>query len=457
MNARTMLNDAALDEMIAWRAGPNAPLDLAAQIVASVGATRQRRRPWWTRVQVPPSRTPAMQAAWAIMLIGLLVAAALSAALVGGELLRRVNELVVTPRNSAPMTWGPTTVTPSAFGPITWRTLDVPGSGWWWHVAGTPYGSIAVEDTQVLRWPVADGSWQQLALPDGDWRAFPVGSDVIVGGDAGDEAFWLHRSGSTWVIGEPLDLDGAMGVIDVYVGPRGIVLTDGTSIQYSTGDRTFVRAAQPPSKTKLQPTVATCALLGSSSGGVGEGHIGPMIVTDRGFIALTAADPADWNIDPVCEPVVWFSSDGSAWDLASTSSPFGPGAYVREVAGRAGRHVAIGGVPLSSDDSGNAVWVSDDGVAWERLSMPEPAGTCPWQEPVLCGHRYSRVVAGDAGWIILDGDGFAWTSTDGRIWHAAAGWPGSGAGWLPQELALSPGSIVEISLGERGVIGVFGP
>lgn len=465
MNDQLILTDALVEQMLARRAGQAAPVGLMAAIGAAVAEVPQVRRHWWEWVPVPAPRSSALRLALVLALIGLLLATALGAALIGSELLRRSSDLSVLPApsdaRSPAMTF---TVTATAFGPITWSTIDVPGEGILWPVVGTPYGPLGTVERAVgeghdddLFWPEPDGSWQRLSLSHLVSGLFWVGDGVIVSaiGD-GVPPYWLRWSGSDWVIGGPVEFDGAMDVNDVAVGPRGILLTDGTAVQVSTDGRAFVRAAQPPAKARLQPTATECVFGGGSGGSVGEGAIGSMIVTDRGFIALTASDPADWNLDPICEPLVWFSTDGSAWDLVSTSSPFGSGAYVREVASRAGRHVAIGGVRPSPDDW-NAVWLSDDGVVWERLSMPEPAGRCPLQEPLLCGHHYSRVVSGDAGWIILDYEGFAWTSADGRTWQAADGWPAIPGGYLPQGLALSPGSIVETSFGERGVFGEFEP
>lgn len=467
MNGRPILTDALVDLMLARRAGHAAPVDLIDVIGAAVAETPQVRRPRWGPVAAPAPRAPALQPALVLALVGLLLAAALGAALIGGGLLRRSHEVSVPAPSDAPSPGTMFTVTASAFGPITWSTIDVPGEGTWWPVVGTPHGPLAAVERVVgdghdddLRWPGADGSWSRLELSHLVFRFLPTGDGVIVSAlGEGVPPYWLRWSGSAWVIGEPVDVDGTMDVNDVAVGPRGVLLTDGSAVAVATDGRTFIRAAQPPAKTKLQPNATECAW--PASGSVGEGHIGPMMVTDRGFVALTPADPADWVKDYTCEPVVWSSSDGSAWDLVSASSPFGSGAYVREVASRAGRHVAIGAVPPSPGDSANAVWnavwVSEDGVAWERLSMPEPAGTCPLEEPLRCGHVYSRVVSGDAGWIILDYEGFAWTSVDGRTWQAAAGWPGIPAGWLPQGLALSPGSIVETNFGGRGLLGVFEP
>jgi hypothetical protein len=465
MNRQPILTDALVEQMLARRAGAVAPVGLTEAIGTAVAETSQLRRHWWERVPGPAPRAPELRLALVLALIGLLLATAMGAALIGSEFLRRSNELSVPVTSGAPTPAATFTVTGSAFGPITWSTIDTRGDRFWWPLVGTPHGPLVAVERAAgegrvveLRWPGPDGRWLGLTLADDVAGMRPIGADVIVGtvGDSLPPAIWIRWSGSGWAIGEPVALDGAMDVNDAAVGPLGVLVTDGIAVQVSTDGRAFVRAGQPPAKAKLQPTVTECVFLGTSSRGVGKGHIGPMMVTDRGFVALTAADPADWSIDPTCEPLVWFSTDGSAWDLVSTSSPFGSGAYVREVASRAGRHVAIGGIPSSLAEPG-AVWVSDDGLAWERLAMPEPAGTCPLEEPLACGHTYSRVVAGEAGWIILDFEGFAWTSADGRLWQAAAGWPGIPAGYVAQGLALSRGSIVETSFGGRGVFGTFAP
>ncbi len=141
-------------------------------------------------------------------------------------------------------------------------------------------------------------------------------------------------------------------------------------------------------------------------------------------------------------------ADGSTWTLVSSSSPFGEGAIVQDVASRNGLHVAVGEVGTRSpSDPGAttwAVWISDDGLAWERLptlERPEPCETIDGASTCLF-NLMADVVAPASGWMIVAWDGAAWTSTDGRSWEPLRGWPGVRGGYTPPAVALGPGVIV---------------
>jgi hypothetical protein len=460
----------ALIELVLDRRARHRPAGLVEAITAAVAEIPQVRRHWWTRAWTSPTSASTLRLSWILVLLGLLIAAAVGTALVGAGMLWRSDRqsVVVLPPSQMPAPSATLSARSLALGPVTWSRIQAPGSGIWWPLVGTPHGPLAaVEgapgDVEHLRWLGPDGSWLRLPLPGGIFRMHAVGDSVIVDYGGDDSAYWLRWSGSGWEIGDRVYVEGRLNINDVATGPSGVLLNDGTAIAYSTDGLHFVRAVRPPDKAELQPNAAECGEWPGGFVGVGEGHMGPMIVTDRGFIVLTAADPADWVIDPICEPVLWASSDGSSWELVSPRSPFGTGASVTDIASRSGRHVAIGHAPAKEGGDGNAVWVSDDGFSWERLSMPEPAGPCPFVDPGLCGHVLSRIVAGEAGWIILDWEGSAWTSADGRTWDAAPSWPAIRAGYTPQGLALSPGSIVvttygvETGYGEIGVVGTFEP
>ena len=169
------------------------------------------------------------------------------------------------------------------------------------------------------------------------------------------------------------------------------------------------------------------------------GSLGPVFATDAGFVALTAANPANWNNSPLCEPVVWFSEDGSTWTLVSRDSPFGKGAVVQDVASRGGRHVAVGAVGTT----GGAVWVSDDGLAWERLPTLEWPEPCQETDCVAANFGLMGDVAADeSGWMMVGWDGAAWTSADGRTWQPLRGWPEIRGGYMSPSLSLGPGTIV---------------
>jgi hypothetical protein len=456
MNGQPVLTDALVERMLADRAGDGAPMSLARAISGQAAVTPQVRRHWWARDVAPRSQSSALRLTWIVALVGLLLAAAVGTALVGSQLFKGSDDLslllplpsMTSPPEVAEPSLRPV-VTSSAFGPIAWQSVDVPNT---WRLVGTPFGAVGAFDTG-LRWLASDGTWPVLPLdgPDMFTRLFVVGADS-------DEPFWLRRSGSTWVVGEKIQHEGDLGINYVAAGPKGIVVIDEAEVQHSTDGIHFVRADRPPDEGRLTGRVAACAPSVSGSG-PGEWQLGPAIATDEGFIVMSAAAAEDARTYPLCEPVLWFSPDGSNWDLVSPVSPFGPGSDVREVTTRDGRHVAIGQSGSRSEENplGNAVWVSDDGFTWERLPQLQPVGSCPLPDDLICGHVLSRVAAGEPGWVILDYDGFAWTSTDGRTWEALVGWPSISGGWLEQGVAVSPGSIVVSYPGGVTAIGMFRP
>lgn len=110
---------------------------------------------------------------------------------------------------------------------------------------------------------------------------------------------------------------------------------------------------------------------------------------------------------PVCEPVMWASTDGLRWGRLSDDSPFPTGAHVHSFAWRQDRFVAVGGVGFDNPTA----WTSRDGLLWIEIALEMPERDVDLTE----------VEAGEAGWVIVadprDGSGrIAWFSPDGRCW-----------------------------------------
>jgi len=133
----------------------------------------------------------------------------------------------------------------------------------------------------------------------------------------------------------------------------------------------------------------------------------PLVVTDSGYLAMISSNNSEpFGISPVCEPAAWQSDDGSDW--TQIGLPLEGGAFVYDLAWRAGRLVAVGGRDIGDP----AAWTSADGLDWEPFS---PGGS--WGEVDLVS-----VAAGPGGWIVVgkssEGSGFAgWISTDGVCWE----------------------------------------
>ncbi|MCJ7712006.1 MAG: hypothetical protein MUQ32_14385, partial [Chloroflexi bacterium] len=104
MNSHPILTDAMLETMLVRRANHPVPPGLAETIIRTAAETPRVRRPWWTLLLPPARRAPALRLVWIVALVGLLLAATVSAAFVGSQLLRGVNELAVVPAPTAEAT-----------------------------------------------------------------------------------------------------------------------------------------------------------------------------------------------------------------------------------------------------------------------------------------------------------------------------------------------------------------
>lgn len=184
-----------------------------------------------------------------------------------------------------------------------------------------------------------------------------------------------------------------------------------------------------------------------------------VLATAERLVALGGA----CNQDPgsrTSDPIVWTSSDGLTWQQVGTASPFGSGAVISAVAARGGRQVAVGLAPPSTSPASAspvgevAAWVSDDGLAWRRLS-PLPGSTCRdascWPESSL------SIAASDRGWLIVDGAGGAWSSADGLGWESLDGAPRIPGGYGAPLLAMSDQLILVGSTGVQVGVGDLGP
>ena len=271
-------------------------------------------------------------------------------------------------------------------------------------------------------------------------------------------------NGTGWIEQTRLDLPSR--VEKIVFGPRGVVAVTDTTMYYSTDGVYFTEAERPPGKDLLlaegpPPTTVPeedgefgeCPVISDAESATsGIGVIGTVLATDAGFVALTPAHPDDWNDDPICEPLLWFSADGNTWELVSHDSPFGKISFIRsglyEIAERDGRFVAVGGVGERRGAEQGAVWVSDDGLTWQRADLEL---------------NYAFTVAvGDLGWMLTglkDAEDTMhqdmWFSADGLTWDGPYDLPdGLATGYLPAQLAV--GSDAIFGVGGRDFTPVVG-
>ncbi len=299
----------------------------------------------------------------------------------------------------------------TAIGELEFTTLQSPPGGYLSQITATPYGPVAIGwATHVggaLRWSTDYKTWEGITLSIHPSGIIVTGDDVIVYG--GQDAARYAWNGSGWA--EVAHLDTGL-VLDMAFGPRGAVVLSDT-LRYSSDGVHFANAERAPSKDLLQVEGSGGCTPMFGIGG-DDTPLGQVLPTEAGFVALTPAHSADWWANPTCEPLLWFSANGSTWDLVSPDSPFGPAAFVRDVAEYDGRFVAIGGVGQRG-----AVWVSDDGLTWERADVD-------------LGGAFA-VAGGEMGWMLTGQTEWGWDNTQ-QMWFSPDGLTWDGPYALPDGL-----------------------
>ena len=127
-----------------------------------------------------------------------------------------------------------------------------------------------------------------------------------------------------------------------------------------------------------------------------------------------------WQESPTVgdRAAIWVSEDGIRWDrIPHDEDVFGGpgGTAINDIAAGGPGYVAVGAsVADSGGDIDPAVWVSEDGLSWERVVSPsfEDPGS-QWMESVSSGGPGVVAVG-----LSLDGTGEGiWTSPDGLRWE----------------------------------------
>ncbi len=316
------------------------------------------------------------------------------------------------------------------FGEVVWQTFDVPTGHSLTGGIAPPHGFVAGGDVSVAS---PDGvNWTTVEPPFGARNFAASGDDLYAFGDGA--VVRLAWTGTTWRAANLLEIDGLepdRSIEQMAFGDGVTVMTSGAQVFFYTDESTFTPALRGPDPALLRGAGNTGGCQPSFGGGGEEDGMGPVVATDGGFVALTHGNPGGWNDFPLCESVVWTSSDGSTWDLASAESPFGPTAYVYDVAERNGRLVAVGG--QGDRFTGATMWASDDGVTWNEIPPGHIDGSLV-EYPV-------SIAAGEAGWVVLYGDALMY-SLDGLNWVAPDGPPEIGWSYGVPGLAVEENRIL---------------
>jgi len=188
-----------------------------------------------------------------------------------------------------------------------------------------------------------------------------------------------------------------------------------------------------------------------SSDGGATWHLAPVQLPGGGeppvgFVAdRIAAGPTGWLAwGP---QVIWTSQNGQSWTLAATHGiePRLPGDQVFVLTSTSSGFVAGGQGKVSGGGNQGLVWVSHDGITWQRMTAAEVGMTLSGQTPQAIAYAATRgndTVISDGGsgvWLSTDG-GSSWTTVTVPIDHGAqnkiSGLTSDGSGLL----AVRPGT-----------------
>jgi hypothetical protein len=296
--------------------------------------------------------------------------------------------------------------------------------------------------TEPVSWYSPDGSSWTRVEHDFDlvpsttvWDMTADGTGFVAVGDLGDWALeqgdplgFVLRSddGVTWeLVNDTVFSDSQL--MAVSVGGPGLVAgggapADGTAPIWVNPPGTLPRT-EPTTPPTTSTTVLTAPVTATGEWTrwpvdpdiFGTGGVNDVVAGGPGLIAVGGTFAScGGGLDP-CSGAVWLSDDGIIWDrLDDASGVFQDAWFIRAVTAGDSGLVAVGdgasGDPL--------VWFSPYGMQWSRSVLPN-------------GNQVFDVVSTDTGYVAVGradriqgdtilSDGAVWTSPDGITWNQIA-------------------------------------
>ncbi len=247
-----------------------------------------------------------------------------------------------------------------------WRSADRGTS--WDRVEGATSGLHAPGDQSM-----------QVVVPAAP-GVVAAGFDTAPEGDL-DAAVWTSKDGASWTRLTEASL----------AGPGDQEIFGATTM----GDR-LIAVGSSASGGDLDAAVWVRAAAGwtkvddGSLGGPGDQQIDAVVASDAGFVAV-GWSASGGNVDAA----VWTSADGYAWERVPASAVFGGAGDQRmsAVTSVGGTLFAGGSSTKDGRDPDGAVWLSADGIAWERAPVPVMDGTGGQQISSLVSFSANRLLA----------------------------------------------------------------
>ena len=280
-------------------------------------------------------------------------------------------------------------------GIVAWGTLGQP------TCIGQGEG-MTCDPIPVMLWTSPDGAkWTQVAdvsmFGGATFTNVTVGAHgLVAAGDTGwdSPAIWVSATGATWQrLSLPSSTFAAAHFSSVRATAAGYVLggaTGGTAPASGgvAAPETGVAAAwwSPDGRTWTKGTVTRNAGVGTSLGSIDVGS--------SGLVAVGSAEGGK-------AAAAWTSTDGRTWQpiaLGNSGAP-APPAGVPALPGLIVRSDGTHLVAIDEDQSSILMWISSDGVNWQRLAFSGSTDTIP--------SAYGNVFMVPDGLIVLGPQGSA--------------------------------------------------
>jgi hypothetical protein len=373
----------------------------AGSIAAALAGRSGGGRPWRTILVPPAGRSPAFRIAWIAAVVGLLLAAVLSAAFVGGELLRRLNEPTVVPPALVDLTTKakplpaeatcPPGSNPDAPGPADQeRLLAAYGTMAFDRHAGRVVVLGSDEESRPRTWTfdVCGNTWQRMNPPveppldDPVRLVYDADSDRTLGFTS-DGGIWSYDLGADrWTKrglhpGRHALVGWTTGAAAVYHDPSGLVIVyDGDSMSaYDVETDTMTQVRQLPDPSRP---------VGS---GMPDGVTAAVYDRDRNQLLAVVAAPDDLR-----------GSSGDAGFYISDSRPYKPWVQVAEL----------------------EIWAFDPGTGVWRLVPSQVPARILWEHDGYFFGPVSRVAYDQAvgAAVFLSREGWVEAYDGQRSWQA---------------------------------------
>ena len=316
----------------------------------------------------------------------------------------------------------------------------------------------ATGEQDAAAWVSPDGrAWTTIDDPDLvgpgnqgiNGAAFAFGVIVAGGSDdaagTNDAAVWLSADGVDWkrVADDSLGGAGDQRIIRVKNTAAGLLATGVDTAGGDADAAVWISTDEGRSWDRVPDPAGAL-------GGVGDQRIERVVDADP-IVAVGAEETPEGS-----DAAVWVSADGLSWQRVPDDAGVlgGPGDQQMNDASRAGDSILAVGSDASGEDREGAVWVSTDGLEWSRLGEAESVFGGAGDQTLTRIAVPEEPAPGEPGHVIVgveaatdESDAAVWLSDDGETWTREAGVAAFGGPGEQVMLALRPAGFPVIAMG----------